>query len=226
MATDGSTETARGKVERTEPTRPQQAAARRFAESKATIPHLYLEIDAELQDAQPDDTARAALVVRAAALALLEHPRLNGAYRDGRFEAYSRINVGVAIGTGQDAVIPTIFDAQGKRADAIAAELSLLSERFEAGALTSPELAGGTFTVNAVSGAAVRSYTAVISQGQAAALAAGAVTERAVVRGSEVTIKPVITLTLSCDARIVGAGEAAAFLEALRSLLEAPERLA
>jgi len=226
VAAEGSTETARGKVQRTEPTKPQRAAARRFAESKATIPHLYLEIEAELPVAAIDDAETTALVVRAAALALHDHPRLNGAYRDGGFEAYSRINVGVAIGTGQDAVTPTIFDAYDKRADAIAAELATLRERTESGALTSPELAGGTFTVSVLSGSRVRSFAAIINQGQAAALTAGAVTERAVVRESRVVISPVITLTLSCDARIVGAGEAAAFLDALRSFLEEPDRLA
>jgi pyruvate dehydrogenase E2 component (dihydrolipoamide acetyltransferase) len=215
--TSSATETARGAVERTEPTKAQRAVARRVAESKATAPHLYLETDVRSDAATPER------VVHACALALREFPRLNGAYRDGAFETYSRVNVGVAV-EGPDApVVVTVFDSDRKDAAEIGVELARLSERAAAGELTSPELAGGTFTVTGVAVGSIRAFAPVINQGQAAALAFGPVTERALIRDGEVFAGPALTVTLSCDGRMVGAGEAAAFLDRVRALLEDPE---
>ncbi len=217
MAVEGSTETARGKVIRTEPTKHQRAAARRVAESKATIPHTYLAIDAVL-DSEPSESQIAGAVVHATAMALREHPRLNGAYRDGGFESYGRVNIGVALGDGQDVVVPTIFDADQKQPDAIAAELDALTDR--AGDLSSPELAGGTFTVSIRTKGRVRSAGPIVSQGQAGTVAFGAIVDRPVASGTDVAIAPVMTITLACDARIIGVGDGSAFLESLRGLLE------
>lgn len=215
--TSSTTETARGRVERVEPTKAQRAVARRVAESKATAPHLYLEAEVRAPTAAPES------VVRACALALREFPRLNGAYRDGAFETYSRINVGFAV-EGRDApVVVTVFDADGKAASEIGVELAGLAERAAAGELTSPELAGGTFTVASASFGSIRSFAAVLNQGQAATLAFGPVTERALVRNGEVVAAPALTATLSCDGRMIGGDEAARFLDRVRALLEEAE---
>ena len=82
-------------------------------------------------------------VVKASALALKEFPRVNGAYRDGKFELYSRVNVGVAV-AGQDAlIVPTIFDADNKSLGQIARDARALAERVRAGKITPPELSVG-----------------------------------------------------------------------------------
>jgi pyruvate dehydrogenase E2 component (dihydrolipoamide acetyltransferase) len=216
---DGATsaiETARGTVERVEPTKAQRAAARRIAESKATAPHLYLEADVRM------DADAIERIVHAAARALREFPRLNGAYRDGAFETYSRVNVGVVLDAGEAPVVPTIFDADSKDPAEIAAELERLSARAADGELTSPELAGGTFTVASAGIGSVRSLAAVLNQGQAAAFAVGAVTHRPLVENGEVVPGRAVTVTLSCDGRMVTAGEAARFLDRVRELLEDP----
>ena len=203
-----------------EPSKAQRAAARRVAESKATAPHLYLDAEVRV------DTLDIALVVRAVALALTENRRLNGAYRDGAFEAYSRINVGVVLDGPDAPVVPTVFDADSRTVTQIRDELAGLAERATAGALTSPELAGGTFTVATATVGSIRSLTAILNQGQAATLAVGPVTDRPLVRDGEVVAGRALTVTLSCDARIVGAEEAARFLDRVCTLLEAPEGLA
>jgi pyruvate dehydrogenase E2 component (dihydrolipoamide acetyltransferase) len=216
---DGATsaiETARGTVERVEPTKAQRAAARRIAESKATAPHLYLEADVRM------DADAIERIVHAAARALREFPRLNGAYRDGAFETYSRVNVGVVLDAGEAPIVPTIFDADSKDPAEIAAELERLSARAADGELTSPELAGGTFTVASAAIGLVRSLAAVLNQGQAAALAVGAVTDRPLVENGEVVAGRALTVTLSCDGRMIAAGEAARFLDRVRELLEDP----
>ena len=129
-------ETAKGQVAHEDLSKLQSTIARRMAESKATAPHFYLQAEIDMSRAVE---ARAMLksaakegevvpsfndmVVKACALALREHPRANGAYRDGRFELYSRVNVGVAV-AGQDAlVVPTISDADAKSLGTIARDL-------------------------------------------------------------------------------------------------------
>jgi pyruvate dehydrogenase E2 component (dihydrolipoamide acetyltransferase) len=217
VGSNSATETARGAVERIEPTKAQRAVARRVAESKATAPHLYLDAEVRTVAAAPER------VVRACALALREFPRLNGAYRDGAFETYSRINVGMAVAGTDAPVVVTVFDADRKAAAEIAEELSGLAERAAAGELTSPELAGGTFTVAGAAVGSIRALAAVLNQGQAATLAFGPVTERALVRDGEVVAGHAFTVTLSCDGRMIAGEEAARFLDRVRALLEDSE---
>ena len=203
-------------MERLEPTKAQRSAARRIAESKATAPHIYLEAEVRM------DADAIEGVVHAAARALRDFPRLNGAYRDGAFETYSRVNVGVVLDSGEAPVVPTIFDADTKDPGEIAAELERLAARAAGRELTSPELAGGTFTVASAAIGSVRALAPVLNQGQAAALAIGAVTDRPLVINGDVVTGRALTATLSCDGRMVTAGEAARFLDRVRELLEDP----
>jgi len=211
-----ATETARGTVERVEPSKSQRGAARRIAESKATAPHIYLDAEVRM------DADAIERVVHAAARALREFPLLNGAYSDGAFETYSRVNVGVVLDSGEAPLVPTVFDADTKAPAEIAAELERLSSRIASGELTSPELAGGTFTVASAAVGSTRSLAPVLNQGQAAALAVGAVTDRPLVVDGAVVPGRALTATLSCDGRMVAAREAARFLDRVRELLEAP----
>lgn len=212
---------ARGTVETVELTKLQAAGARAVAESKATVPHLYARDEVNVAawgqalagDADPVD-----LVVWAAARALIDVPRLNGAYRDGRFELYSRVNVGIALEIEGGTLVPTIHDAAERSVDAIAAERRELGRRAGAGEITQPDLSGGTFTVAAAPG--LRSFAAVVHRGQAGILALGEAVAAPVVRAGDVVPGRVLALTLSCDHRAVGAGDAGRFLGAVRALIE------
>ena len=165
-------------------------------------------------------------MVKASALALRDFPRANGAYRDGQFELYSRINVGVAV-AGQDAlVVPTVFDADKKTLGMIAAESRRLAERVREGKITPPELSAGTFTISNLGMYGIRRFAAVINPPQAAILAVGELTPRPVVRDGEVVVRAVMELTLSCDHRILYGADAAEFLGRIREYLETPLRLA
>src|SRR5207245_1691117 len=110
------------------------------------------------------------MVVKAAALALRAHPAANGAYRDGRFERYSRVNVGVAVAADRALVVPTIFDADQKSLGAIAAEARRLAGAVRDGTVTPAELAGATFTVSNLGMYGMTAITPVINVGQAAIL--------------------------------------------------------
>jgi pyruvate dehydrogenase E2 component (dihydrolipoamide acetyltransferase) len=187
-----------------------------------------VELRKELRAADPGGPAPSLndFVVKAAALALREVPRANGAYRDGRFERYSRVNVGIAV-AGQDAlVVPTVFDADRKSLGEIARDSRGLAEKARAGKITPPELSGGTFTVSNLGMYGIRRFVAVLNPPQAAILAVGAVEPRPVVRDGELVIRTIMDLTLACDHRILYGAEAAEFLAKIRERLEQPLMLA
>ncbi len=235
----GDAQTGKGETETQDLSRLQQTVARRMAESKATAPEFVLNIDVDMDEAvdlrkrlkaaaaegQPVPSFND-FVVKASALALLEFPRANGAYRDGKFELYSRVNVGVAV-AGQDAlVVPTVFDADTKSLGAIARDTRALAERVRAGAITPPELSSGTFTVSNLGMFGIQSFVAVINPPQAAILAVGAMAPTPVVRDGEVVVHNIMRLTLACDHRILYGADAAEFLGRIRERLENPLQLA
>jgi pyruvate dehydrogenase E2 component (dihydrolipoamide acetyltransferase) len=238
-AAPAATETAKGEVTYEDPSKLQQVVARRMAESKATAPHFYLTAEVDMGAAV---AARARIkeisgegevvpsfndmVVKACALALRDFPRANGAYRDGRFELYSRINVGIAVAAADALVVPTIFDADRKGLREIAGDARRLAGKVRDGRVTPPELSGATFTVSNLGMFGVRSFDAVINSPQAGILAVGEIAERPAVRGGEIVAAKLMSITLSCDHRILYGADGAQFLARVRSVLEEPIGLA
>jgi pyruvate dehydrogenase E2 component (dihydrolipoamide acetyltransferase) len=212
-------------------TRAQRTVARRMSESHATVPDFQVrtEVDVtQLLDMRGSMKAagRAVsvndFVVRACALALRDHPRANGTYRDGVFDLHPRINVGVAVAGEGTLVVPTIFGADAKPVTQIAEEARVLAGKVRDGTITPAELGGGTFTVSNLGMFGVTSFTAVIAPGQAAILAVGAAVERPVVHEGQILMRSIMDLSLSCDHRILYGADAASFLADLRGLLERP----
>jgi pyruvate dehydrogenase E2 component (dihydrolipoamide acetyltransferase) len=220
---------AKGTVETVELTRAQRTVARRVAESKATIPDFHVAIEADVTEvlAAGGPAGLDAAVVKAAALALRDHPRVNGAFADGAFQLHSRVNVGVAVAGPDTLSAPTIFDADQQPVAAIAESIAALTAKVREGSIASPDLAGGTFTVTSLAAAGVAAFTAIIAPGQAASLAVGAPQQRTISadRDGAAAARQVLTLTLSADHRIVYAAGAAAFLARVRELLAAPADL-
>jgi pyruvate dehydrogenase E2 component (dihydrolipoamide acetyltransferase) len=232
-------ETAKGQTTYEDLSKLQQVVARRMSESKATAPHFYLEAEIDMSQAvaaRKRLKAMAAegevvpsfndMVVKACALALKEHPRANGAYKDGRFELYSRVNVGVAVAAQDALVVPTVFDADKKGLRQIAEDSRTVASKVRDGSITPPELSGGTFTVSNLGMYGIDNFSAVINTPQAAILAVGAIEERPVVRDGEITTAHLLGVTLACDHRILYGAPAAEFLARIRTLLEEPLSLA
>ena len=232
-------ETAKGQTEVVELSKLQQTVARRMAESKATAPHFYLETEIDMSAAfrarkrlkemagegEPVPTFND-MVVKACAVALRDFPRANGAYRDGRIELYSRVNVGVAVAAQDALVVPTVFDADQKGLRQIAAETRALAQRVREGQITPPELSGGTFTVSNLGMYGVTNFGAVINTPQAGILAVGELKPKAVVRDGEIVPRELMGVTLACDHRILYGADGAQFLARVRALLEEPIGLA
>jgi pyruvate dehydrogenase E2 component (dihydrolipoamide acetyltransferase) len=232
-------ETAKGATTYEELSKLQQVVARRMSESKATAPHFYLEAEIEMSravEARARIKAAAGegevvpsfndMVVKACAIALTEFPKANGAYRDGRFELYSRVNVGVAVAAQGALVVPTVFDANKKGLRQIAADTRAVAAKVREGTITPPELSGGTFTVSNLGMFGIDNFSAVINAPQAAILAVGAIKERPVVRDGEIVPAHLMNVTLACDHRILYGAEGAEFLARIRALLEEPVSLA
>jgi pyruvate dehydrogenase E2 component (dihydrolipoamide acetyltransferase) len=233
---------AKGETTTVELSRTQRTIARRMAESKATIPDFTLTADIDMERcvalraelkrlSRADAPTYNDMIVKACALALRDHPRANGSYRDGRFELHARVNVGVAVAAGSEdptggaLVVPTVFDADAKALGEIARETRALAQRVRDGSVTPPELSGGTFTVSNLGMYGIRSFTAIVNPPQAAILAVGAVGPRAIVRKKKLVARQTMSVTLACDHRILYGADAALFLARIRELLEEPAAL-
>jgi pyruvate dehydrogenase E2 component (dihydrolipoamide acetyltransferase) len=214
----------KGETRIQDPGRSGQAIARRAAEARATVPDLELEMTV---DAQPMiDLARTcgcshtAVLVRACALALRDSPYANAAYRDGRYELYSRVNIAVTVVTGDGQLTPTVLDADTKSLGEISEEIERLAHRARSGELTPPEQAGATFTVSDLGALGVHRWSLPVTPPQAAALTAGAVREAAVVRDGRLVAGYERQIALACDHRILFGARAAGLLTRVAQLLE------
>jgi len=210
----------RGEVRVEQPTVRQRTIARRAAEARATVPDLELSADVDLDACLRLGATTTTLLVRACALALRHVPRANAAYRDGRFELYSRVNVGFTAATADAYLTPTVFDADSKSLPELGEEIDELVGKARGGALSPPELSGATFTLTDLAGSGISSSTAIITPPQAAALAAGGVREVPVIRDGALAAGRVLTITLACDHRILYGAQAAAFLRRIKTSLE------
>jgi len=154
-------------------------------------------------------------VVKAAALALRDHPRVNGSYAEGRIETYSRVNVGIAVATDDDAlVVPVVLDADRKSLAEIGAESRRLADAARRRTLTPDELHHATFTVSNLGMFGVRSFTAILDAPQAAILAVGGTRREPFEDGpGRIGFRDALTMTVTCDHRVVYGAHAAQFLE-------------
>lgn len=220
------------------PTPTQATIARRMAHAAATVPVFTVSTDADVsQIVAQREIARQRgegsapslndFVVKAAALALRDFPRFNASWADGQIELYSRVNVGIAVATDDALLVPVIDEADRRTLAEIAAETRRLVEAARARTLRPEELQDATFTVSNLGMFGVRAFTAIVDAPQAAILAVGGVRREPAESGAGgVVFRDVMTLTLSCDHRVVYGADGARFLSRLRELLEQPLALA
>jgi pyruvate dehydrogenase E2 component (dihydrolipoamide acetyltransferase) len=216
-------------------TRVQQLIARRMSEAKATIPEFQVQTEADIDallalrtqlrdQAEPSDPMPSLndFIVKACALALRRHPRANGSYRDGRFELHEHVNVGIAVAAADALIVPTIADADTRSVGAIAGEARRLAAAVRDGSVTPRDLAGATFSVSNLGMYGMTAITPVINPPQAAILGVGAARAVPALRDGELVERQLMTLTLSCDHRILYGADAAEFLSDIRRGLESP----
>lgn len=218
--------------------RTQKLIARRMVEAKTSVPEFTVALDVAMDAAV---AARSALkegaagsggavpslndmVIRAVALALRDHPRVNGSFdpEAGGFHLWDEVNVGFAVAAPDTLVVPVVRDADRLTLAEVATETRALAAAVRDRAITPEQLAGGTFTVSNLGMLGIRHFEAVINPPQAAILAVGALRPTVIPAPGGTAVATLMTLTLTSDHRIVYGADAAAFVGAVRDLLEAP----
>ncbi len=216
--------------------RTQAIVARRMVQSRQTVPDFAVGVDVDMREclrmraelkaiADPAPSLND-LIVKACALALRRHPRANGSFAENAFALHPRVNVAVAVAADDALVAPVVFDADRKTIGAIAADTRRLIESVRSGRVAPADLEGGTFTVSNLGMYGVDRFEGIINAPQSAILCVGAVADRPVVVDGELAIRPVASMTLAADHRILYGADAATFLVEIRGLLERPLALA
>ena len=223
----------KGEISVLEPTPTQATIARRMVESATTIPVFTVSADADVSQiiasrrqarANGEDAPSVNdFVVKAAAITLREFPRFNASYVDGKIECYSRVNVGIAVATDDALLVPVVRDADLKSLAELAEETRTLADGARRRTLKPEDFHDGTFTVSNLGMFGVRAFTAIIDPPQVAILAVGGARRAPVEEGADrIAFRDVLTVTLSCDHRVVYGEDGARFLSRLHELLERP----
>ena len=212
-----------------------QIMAERVTQAWTSIPHFYLirEVSAAaliawLADVRTRSTEKITytdLLVRLAAAALSHHPRVNGSWRDGSIVLNPEINVGLAVAVEDGLVVPVIRRADTLGLGQIAARRVELVAKANAGRLSPDDISGGTFTISNLGMYGVDAFNAIVNPPQAAILAVSRIADRVVPVDGQPAVRPMLTLSLSCDHRVVDGARGAQFLETLAGLIENPLRL-
>ncbi len=210
--------------------------AERTTHSWQTAPHFYLsrEVDAGRLNAWRESTRKRPryerlthtdLLVKVVAAALERHPRVNAAWLDGGVANNREINVGVAVAVDDGLIVPVVHGADRLELHEIVERRAALVEAARAGRLAPADVSGGTFTISNLGMFGVDAFTAILNAPQAAILAVGRIADRIVPVDGRPEVKPMCTLTLSFDHRVVDGARGAQFLDTLAELVEEPAGL-
>jgi pyruvate dehydrogenase E2 component (dihydrolipoamide acetyltransferase) len=217
----------------------RKAIARRLTSAKTLMPHFYLTVDcridellaarARLNAASPKEGGYKLsvndFVVKAAAGALIRVPEVNASWTDNAILRHRHADIGVAVALDFGLITPIVFHAEEKGLATISAEVKALAERARTKKLKPAEFEGGSFAISNLGMYGIRDFTAVINPPHAAILAVGAGEQRAVVRDGTVEIATVMTVTMSCDHRVIDGATGARFLQAFKLFVEDPAAL-
>jgi pyruvate dehydrogenase E2 component (dihydrolipoamide acetyltransferase) len=212
------------------------AIARRMPLSKAPVPHFYVTTETAMDRAwelreqlnglegQPKISVND-LVVRACALALLEHPGVNASFAGDAIRVYRRVHMGIAVALDEGLITPVLRDVHAKSLAQIAVEARDLAERARARKLRQGELSGATFSISNLGMFDVAHFSAIINPPEGAILAVGSVRLVPVVTDTGLGVGRRMQMTLSCDHRVMDGAMGARFLQDVTRRLEEPLRL-
>ncbi len=210
----------------------QLTTGRRMALSSQTIPQFVLEVDVVMSEAQrlrqhiqwdgEKTPSYSAILVQASARALEKHPRLNASLGGEFIRCYQEINVGVATATPEGLLVPVIRKANTLHLRQIQEVLDEIRDEARRGKIQADFLSGGTFTLSNLGMYGVDRFQALVNPPEAAILAAGRIRELPWAGSDGVQLRPILTLRLSCDHRVLDGATAAPFLAEVKNLLENP----
>jgi pyruvate dehydrogenase E2 component (dihydrolipoamide acetyltransferase) len=218
--------------ERVELTSLRRTIARRLTEAW-TVPAFQISMSADMTKSQelrgllverhPDERPTVTdVLTKVCAIALMRHRGVNATFAGDAIELHPAANVGLAVATDRGLVVPVIAGADTRTVAEIAAARADLVARARDGKLTTQDLESGTFTISNLGMYGVEQFVAVLNPPQAAILAVGAIEDRPFARDHDVVVRPMMTMTLTCDHRTIDGATAADFLRTVKEFLEEP----
>jgi pyruvate dehydrogenase E2 component (dihydrolipoamide acetyltransferase) len=215
-----------------------KAVAARMSTSKQTVPHFYVESEIDMTRAldvrrelneglaeRGEKISVNDLIVRACALALIEHPQAHRSYVGGRHAYHPHANVGIAVALDDGLIVPVVTAADTKSVRQISLEARDLVGRAREGRLRQREIEGATFTVSNLGMLDVANFEAIINPPESAILAVGATVERPVVVDGQIVARSTMRVTLSCDHRACSGADGARLLQTVKRYLQSPSLL-
>jgi pyruvate dehydrogenase E2 component (dihydrolipoamide acetyltransferase) len=213
----------------------RKTIARRLAESKFSAPHFYLTIEIDMDEAiaartQINSSGEVKIsyndfVVKASAMALRKHPKINSSWLGDKIRFNQHIHVGVAIAVEEGLLVPVVRFADQKGFAQISAEVKDFAARAKAKKLQPSDWEGNTFTISNLGMFDIDQFTAIINPPDACILAVGSIQAKPVVKNGAVVPGNIMKVTLSCDHRAVDGASGAAFLKTLKEYLENPVKM-
>ena len=210
----------------------RKTIARRLAESKFTAPHFYLTMEINMGRAVE---ARAAIiaatgskvsfndmVVKATALALKQHPKVNSSWQGDTIRYNHHVHMGIAVAVEEGLLVPVVRFADTKTLAQINQEVKTFADKAKNKKLQPSDWEGNTFTISNLGMFGIEEFTAIVNPPDACILAVGAIREVPVVKDGAVVPGHTMKLTLSCDHRVVDGASGSAFLQTLKAMLEEP----
>ncbi|MDQ7002440.1 MAG: pyruvate dehydrogenase complex dihydrolipoamide acetyltransferase [Ghiorsea sp.] len=212
----------------------RKAIARRLSESKQQVPHFYISLDVEMDRlmdlrAQLNESADGAFklsvndfIVKAVSKALVDVPAANASWADSHTYQHKHAHISIAVAIKGGLITPVVRFAEQKGIVDISNEIKELAAKARAGELKPEEYTGGTFSISNLGMYGIKQFNAIVNPPEGAILAVGGTEERAVAENGQVVVKKMMTLTLSCDHRVVDGAVGAEYLNALKKHIECP----
>ena len=213
----------------------RKTIARRLSESLFTAPHFYLtmkiNMDATIaartvvNETAPVKISFNDFIVKAVALALKQHPKVNSSWLGDVIRANHHVNIGIAVAVDEGLLVPVLRFADGLSLDEISVSVKEFAKKAKDKKLQPSDWEGSTFTISNLGMFGIDSFTAIINPPDACILAVGGIAQEPVVKNGQIVPGNVMNVTLSCDHRVVDGATGSAFLQTLKSYLEEPIRM-
>ena len=211
----------------------RKTIAKRLVQSLAPIPHFFLTTEIDMERAWDAREALNGLdpeqrisfndiIVKATALALMQHPECNAWWQDDHIRYFSEVHLGMAVAVEEGLITPVIRNAEAKSLREISGESRALVERARARKLKPEEYTGSTFSVSNLGMFDIDQFTAVINPPEAGILAVGTMAQQPVAHEGALAVRRRMRVTMSCDHRVIDGATGARFLQTLKRMLENP----
>ncbi len=210
----------------------RKTIAKRLSESKFTAPHFYLTVEVDMANSMKMRKAANDkngfkisfndIIVKACAIALKKHPKVNASWHDTYITIHEEVNIGVAVAIEDGLIVPVLKNADWKPMSAISTEVKDLAGRAKIRKLSMDEMQGNTFTISNLGMFGIDEFTAIINPPSSCILAVSSIVQKPVVKNGELAVGNIMKLTLSCDHRVVDGASGATFLNTVKAHLENP----